>query len=71
MRDELGALGLAEVRGQQALAVAGALPSWLGDEAFHLSHRSALVRKDPDFYRPLFRDVPDDLPYVWPAVSPS
>lgn len=42
------------------------LPSWFGDEAFHESHRSNLVRKDPAFYRPLFGDVPDDLPYVWP-----
>jgi hypothetical protein len=33
----------------------------------HQSHRSALVRKDPGHYRPLFPDVPDDLPYVWPA----
>ncbi|MFW5471152.1 MSMEG_6728 family protein [Knoellia sp. CPCC 206435] len=44
----------------------GRLPPWLGDEALHLSHRSALVRKDPDHYRPIFGDVPDDLPYVWP-----
>lgn len=41
--------------------------SWLGDPAFHRSHRSALVRKDPVFYRSRFPDVPDDLPYVWPA----
>lgn len=44
----------------------GRLPPWLGDEALHLSHRSALVRKDPEHYRPIFGDVPDDLPYVWP-----
>ncbi|SDQ11611.1 MSMEG_6728 family protein [Microbacterium sp. cf332] len=42
------------------------LPPWLGEEAFHLSHRSNLVRKDPTFYRERFGDVPDDLPYVWP-----
>ncbi|MDY7085837.1 MAG: MSMEG_6728 family protein [Actinomycetota bacterium] len=58
----------AEIRGQQALAEAGELPPWLGDPAVHRSHQSALLRKDPDFYRPLFGpDVPDDLPYVWPA----
>ncbi|WP_432513868.1 MSMEG_6728 family protein [Kineococcus sp. SYSU DK001] len=45
-----------------------ALPPWLGDEALHRSHRSALLRKDPAFYRPLFGDEPDDLPYVWPDV---
>ncbi|MGX7828090.1 MSMEG_6728 family protein [Actinokineospora sp. 24-640] len=57
---------LTEVRGQSELADAGELPPWLGDEALHLSHRSALVRKAPEHYRPLFPDVPDDLPYVWP-----
>jgi hypothetical protein len=44
------------------------LPPWLGDEAFHLSHRSNLVRKDPEFYLPRFGPTPDDLPYVWPTV---
>ena len=46
---------------------AAELPPWFGVEAVHLSHRSALVRKDPAVYRPLFPDVPDDLPYFWPA----
>lgn len=41
-------------------------PPWLGDEAFHLSHRSNLVRKMPEHYRRFWPDVPDDLPYVWP-----
>ncbi|WP_329411957.1 MSMEG_6728 family protein [Streptomyces sp. NBC_00704] len=54
-------------RDQERLAAAGELPPWLGEDAFHRSHRSALVRKDPDVYTPLFPDVPDDLPYVWPA----
>ncbi|MEU9556227.1 MSMEG_6728 family protein [Streptomyces fumanus] len=56
----------APVRDQAALARAGELPPWLGDDAFHVSHRSALVRKDPDTYAPLFPGVPDDLPYLWP-----
>jgi hypothetical protein len=47
------------------------LPPWFGLEPLHLSHRSALLRKDPAFYRPLFdalgdADEPDDLPYLWP-----
>jgi hypothetical protein len=63
------AAGIATIRTQPELAVAGALPPWLGDEALHLSHRSALVRKDPAYYRPRFPDVPDDLPYVWPVRS--
>jgi hypothetical protein len=53
---------------QADLAAAGDLPSWLGDEAFHASHRAALVRKDPDRYRPLFGDLPE-LPYVWPGAD--
>jgi hypothetical protein len=55
------------IRTQEQLAEAGELPPWLGDPAFHRSHQSALVRKDPAFYAPLFPGVPDDLPYVWPA----
>lgn len=55
------------VRDQSALAAAGELPPWLGDEAFHRSHQSALVRKDRQAYRQAFPGVPDDLPYVWPS----
>jgi hypothetical protein len=48
------------------LAGEGRLPPWIGLEALHVSHRSALVRKLPEHYRAYFPDVPDDLPYVWP-----
>ena len=68
---DLRAHGVEQVRTQEELAAAGALPPWLGDEDLHRSHRSALVRKDPDLYRPRFPDVPDDLPYVWPVRSPA
>ena len=72
--DRLGALrteftavtGLPMPRTQADLGDAGELPPWLGDPDFHRSHRSALVRKDPGYYRPVFPEVPDDLPYVWP-----
>jgi hypothetical protein len=60
-------LGIDRVRSQAELAAAGALPPWLGDEALHRSHRSSLLRKDPEHYRPLFGDEPDDLEYVWPV----
>lgn len=66
IRADLAAAGVTRVRDQAELAEAGELPGWLGDPAFHRSHRSALLRKDPDHYGPLFTDVPDDLPYVWP-----
>lgn len=48
---------------------AGQLPPWLGEEAVHVSHRSALLRKDPAYYRPFFPTEPDDLPYAWPAAA--
>jgi hypothetical protein len=64
---DLVAADVTAVRTQTELADAGALPPWLGDPAFHRSHQSALVRKDPGHYRPLFPDVPDDLDYVWPV----
>jgi Pyrimidine dimer DNA glycosylase len=67
LRTEFTAVtGLRVPRTQAELAAAGALPPWLGDPDFHRSHRSALVRKDPGYYRPMFPEVPDDLPYVWP-----
>jgi hypothetical protein len=60
-------------RSQAELADAGVLPSWVGDEALHLSHRSSLLAKDPEFYRPRFTELfgpePDDLPYVWPGAD--
>lgn len=44
------------------------IPSWLGDPDFHKSHRSNLLRKDPEFYRPKFEeDLDPDLPYIWPS----
>ncbi|MET8143093.1 MSMEG_6728 family protein [Sphaerisporangium sp. NPDC005288] len=58
---------VAAPRPQSLLGGADELPPWLGDRALHLSHRSALLRKAPEFYRPIFGDEPDDLPYVWPA----
>ncbi|MEV6793499.1 MSMEG_6728 family protein [Streptomyces sp. NPDC051320] len=57
----------ATVRTQLRLGVDGDLPPWLGAREFHRSHQSALLRKDPDYYRGRFPGVPDDLPYVWPA----
>jgi hypothetical protein len=59
-------LGLTLVRSQKELKAAGDLPDWLGNRAFHRSHQSNLIRKDPARYRPLFGDIPDDLEYVWP-----
>lgn len=68
---DLATAGVEVIRTQSELTAAGALPSWLGDDAVHRSHQSALVRKDPEHYLALFPDVPDDLPYVWPVRSPA
>lgn len=55
------------------------LPPWIGNEDFHISHRSNLLRKGKerldlkgksdilDRYRSMWPDVRDDLPYVWPS----
>jgi len=39
-------------------------PSWL-NENFFLSHKSNLVRKNSQYYKPLF-NIEGDLPYIWP-----
>jgi hypothetical protein len=41
------------------------LPPWFGVEELHRSHRSSLVRKDPEHYLPLLGPHPDE-PYLWP-----
>jgi hypothetical protein len=68
---DLLAAGVGPIRSYADLLAAGALPSWLFDPAVQRSHQSALVRKDPDHYRPQFPDVPADLDYVWPVRSPA
>ncbi len=68
---DLAAFGISPIRTESELAQAGALPSWLFDEAVQQSHQSALVRKDPAFYRQKFPDVRPDIEYVWPVRSPA
>jgi len=42
-------------------------PVWLGDSKFHRSHRSNLLRKNPQHYGEYFeQDLPSNLEYVWP-----
>lgn len=42
-------------------------PPWLGDERLHRSHRSNLLRKDPEYYGRYGWKVPPDLDYFWPT----
>jgi hypothetical protein len=42
-------------------------PKWLGDKKFHSSHRSNLLRKNPEWYAKFGWKEPSDLSYVWPS----
>ena len=42
------------------------LPAWVGDEKFHASHRSNLLRKKPEYYLKFGWTEPADIEYVWP-----
>lgn len=49
-------------------------PGWVGDEAVHRTHRSNLVRKDPEFYQAIFpaekvAKEEDYLEYIWPKTD--
>jgi hypothetical protein len=41
------------------------MPSWLGNEDFHASHRSNLLRKNPEWYKKFGWKEPNNLPYIW------
>lgn len=41
-------------------------PSWFGNIDFHLSHQSALIRKNPSFYRRKFA-ADDQMKLMWPV----
>ena len=43
------------------------MPPWLGNEHLHASHRSNLLRKDPDWYAQFNWPESATLAYVWPT----
>lgn len=43
-----------------------ARPAFVGDQQFHASHRSNLLRKDAAHYGQFGWSEPASLPYVWP-----
>lgn len=55
--------GLYTLRGDSRFSV----PPWMGQHAVHASHRSNLLRKDPEHYGQFNWDEPPDLPYFWPV----
>ena len=40
-------------------------PTFIGDNDFHDSHKSNLLRKDPEFYGQYLWEVPNNLAYIW------
>lgn len=46
-------------------------PKWLGNEEFHASHRSNLLRKDLIHYSQFDWKESNDLPCRWPVLSPN
>jgi hypothetical protein len=42
------------------------LPKWFGNKEFHNSHKSNLLRKNPEHYVQFSKEVPNDLDYIWP-----
>ena len=46
-------------------------PDWLGNEDFHASHRSNLLRKNSDHYGKFGWKESPDLPYIWPITKES
>jgi hypothetical protein len=42
------------------------MPPWFGEEEFHRSHRSNLLRKDYEYYSQYFSEE-SDLEYLWPV----
>jgi len=41
-------------------------PEWLGREDIHKSHRSMLIQKKPEYYKPQWPYEDINLEYVWP-----
>jgi pyrimidine dimer DNA glycosylase len=70
--EDLATYGISPIRTEQELREAGAMPPWNVEGGPVLkSHRSALVRKDPELYAPMFPEASPDVAYVWPVRSPN
>ena len=47
--------------------VGNMMPSWFGMEAFHASHRAALLAKNPKYYQQFGWAEKPEIAYVWPV----
>lgn len=45
----------------------GVYPPWLGRSDFHKSHKSNLIRKKENHYKPFWPNISNNLEYVWPV----
>lgn len=61
--------GYRNIKLKPMLMTVAAAPPWLGDPAFHASHRSNLLRKLPEWYAQFGWSEPPNLPYVWPITK--
>lgn len=55
------------IRGENPLVINYEKPFWLGNEEFHASHKSNLLRKDLSWYGKFGWKEPDNLSYIWPV----
>jgi len=52
---------------ESELQISDPIPSWIGDDKLHASHRSNLLRKFPEWYNQFGWSESSDLPYIWPV----
>lgn len=46
----------------------GIYPPWTSLRELYESHRSNLIRKNPEHYKPFWPNTPDNLEYIWPMI---
>lgn len=70
MCEEWRRRGYTDTCEDKLLLMAGDLPvvhpPWIGRNLLHESHRSNLLRKDPEHYSQFGWTEPSNLPYYWP-----
>lgn len=54
-------------RFEEALFTPVSLPPWMGNTAFHASHRAALLHKDQSWYGKFNWAEKPKLDYLWPT----
>lgn len=65
--DNMTQLFLGELQNFQIHSQIIKYPDWFNDKKFYVSHRSNLLRKNPQYYRHYWPKLTDKLPYYWPT----